>query len=624
MRRENSTFKSAFVSHEGSKLFNNDYYGSAELDRFACYVAADGLDPGDLESDSARIAVQAAIAAFHERPSMRKSALKSYVQAAHQALQQNSGHLSMRASIMVVVTDYQKVRYAWAGNTRFYIYRSGRLLHESLDHSLSQQMARRGELPLDKIARHEERDNLARYAGQPGALTPQVAKKIKLQDSDVISLITRGIWESCDSGDIHSAISSAENDPQLALEGLERLLLDPRPPETDNYTAAVIFVDKVYIDPNRSKKIRRIVIISILILVILVALSVILIIMHNRTEIKRQDMQSAYLSAVEYVGDENYLRAIEEIKTSATLAKELKDQDFQAKTDAYQKLVEAVLNAVDLTAAGDYEGAQAAYLLALDRSRYTDNAGKPYIERRLVTLGQYLSIRDLIALGDTLSALGNYPEAEQKYLDARRLASGISDTEGRKLALEALQNLYDIQDRDEATAQATADQQNQTLREAADMEAAGDQAIKDGDLISAKLYYDIAVARFMALPDEASVARINNKLLQLINTQAQIDQQTSAAEQYLTEGNQLYDSGNYVDAKVKYIQARNIFSRLQNEVALADVITKIDQCDAKIVGVDKSTPAEDTLLEDPLPAEITAPTDISTSETNDSGPGGSM
>ena len=29
MRRENATFKTAFVSYEGSKLHNNDYYGSA-------------------------------------------------------------------------------------------------------------------------------------------------------------------------------------------------------------------------------------------------------------------------------------------------------------------------------------------------------------------------------------------------------------------------------------------------------------------------------------------------------------------------------------------------------------------------------------------------------------------
>ena len=582
MRRENSKFNAAFVSYEGSELFNNDYYGSAELERFACYVAADGLEPGEIESGSARVAVQAAIAAFHEHPSITRRALKRYVRAAHEALRENTEHLSLRASIMVAATNYQKARYAWAGNTRFYLYRAGRLIRESTDHSLARQMAGRGELPMDKIALHEERNNLARYVGQPEALVPQVARKIKFHDGDIFTLITRGAWERCDAGDVKATLDSAENDPKLALDGLERLMLDPYPDELDNYTAAAVFVDKVFTDPNRKKKIRLVVTISLIAAALITALIVLLVVMHNNREAKRRDMNVAFLSAVEYIGDNNYPRAAENLDTAISLAKELKDRTIEDNADRYQKLVDAIINGDDLFAAGDYEGAQDAYLTARDRTRFTDNYGQAYIQRKLALVANFLSVRDLIALGDVLTSNGSYSLAEGKYLDAQRLAAGINDAGGRQEATDALQNLYDLREREQAASQEAAAEQAKTLQEAADMEDAGDKAAAEKDLVSAKLYYDIARERYIALDDSASSARVDGKLSSLADTKAQSDEQSATAAKLVEDGDTDYDSGYYVEAKVKFIQARNIYSRLQDEAALAGVLARIDMCDSMI------------------------------------------
>lgn len=58
MRKYNSSFKTAFLSEEGSKLKNNDYFGFVELDRYACYVIADGIT--DMRSSQgARKAIEA-------------------------------------------------------------------------------------------------------------------------------------------------------------------------------------------------------------------------------------------------------------------------------------------------------------------------------------------------------------------------------------------------------------------------------------------------------------------------------------------------------------------------------------------------------------------------------------
>jgi len=607
MRRENSTFKTSFVSNEGTKLFNNDYYGSAELDRYACYVAADGLESGDIESASAQIAVQAAIAAFHERPSISKGAMRRYVKAAHKALRQNSGQLSLRASITVVVTDYQKVRCSWAGNTRFYLYRAGRLMTENSDHSLSRQMVERGELPIDKIASHEERDNLSRYAGQPKSLSPQITKKIKLQNGDVIMLITRGAWERCDTGDIKAAIDSSETHPELALDGIERLLLDPHPEEVDNYTASAVFIDKVYVDPNRGKKIKKILAITIPIFVVLVAVLIVLLVLRNNRLNRIQEMNTAFISAVEFISDENHPRAAEELETTLRLATEVRDWEFHAMADLHQRLTTAIIHGDELLASGDFEGAQSAFLIAQDRSRFTDNLGQAYIERRLTQIGGLLSVRDLILLGDILAANGNFAQAEQRYLDARLLASGINDAAGRSMAMEALQNLTALQDREAAMSRDAAAQQSQTLQEATEMETAGDRAVAEVDLAGARLFYTVARERFLALGDAISVVRIDEKLQALLNTQEQADGQTQTALRLITEGDRMFDAGNYVEAQVRYIQARNIFARLQDSANLADVLARIDITEIRIRGAEEARDraAAETSNPQTAPAEPT-------------------
>ena len=105
MRKQNSVLKTGFLSEAGSELGNNDYFAYVELDKYACYVIADGLS--DLpESESARLATQTIILAFQEHPSMRKHAIRSYLEAANKALAEAKDTRRLKASVLVVVTDY--------------------------------------------------------------------------------------------------------------------------------------------------------------------------------------------------------------------------------------------------------------------------------------------------------------------------------------------------------------------------------------------------------------------------------------------------------------------------------------------------------------------------------------
>ena len=120
MRRINSEFRTRFMSEEGQKLSNRDYFGYAEMDDFACYVLADSLD-GEPIANSARFVVESLIRSFGEGPSMRKGRLNRYMMEAHRELLKQRGGMHLKASVILAVTDYRRIRYCYVGNSRLYL-----------------------------------------------------------------------------------------------------------------------------------------------------------------------------------------------------------------------------------------------------------------------------------------------------------------------------------------------------------------------------------------------------------------------------------------------------------------------------------------------------------------------
>lgn len=270
MRRDNSTFKTKFISEAGSFLRNADYFAFVEMEDYACYCIADGIDD-DKKRNSAEIAVSTVITQFSEKKKMSKRYLKKYIEAAHKELLKETKDVRLEASILIMVTDYRKMRWIQAGNARLYHWRNGRIVNKSKDQSLSQEMAENGEISIDKIQEHEERHNLFCYLGQPGIFKPFISQKIKLEDGDIVTLCTRGIWENTGEPELLDSIEEA-NEPEDVCTGIEDIILSQRMKLISNYTMSCTYMNKVYQNPKRKalmKKILKIVIPVVLVCAVL-------------------------------------------------------------------------------------------------------------------------------------------------------------------------------------------------------------------------------------------------------------------------------------------------------------------------------------------------------------------
>ncbi|MDR2022915.1 MAG: protein phosphatase 2C domain-containing protein [Hungatella sp.] len=593
MRKENSEFKTAFISHEGTTLHNNDYFAFMEQDKLACYILADGIETGD-ESQSARIAAEAVAAAFNEHPSMTQGAIRKYLMAAHKRLKINRRQLSMKASITVVVTDYTTLRFGYVGNTRFHLYRGGQLLLESRDHSVSWSMMEEDELPKDKIARHEERGNLTRYLGQEENLVPDVSKKIKLKEGDIFTLFTRGIWETIDSYDLQAVFEEAGREPEETVQYVERLILDAHPEEIDNYTFASIFVNKTYIDPHKGKKIKKILKIVIPVLLILLILGVTLFIRHRIWLENKQNMDLYYLSGIEYIQDNNFVRAKEELSKASALAVKVKDISRRDEIAECQKLIDAVMESDELLEKAAYEEALKGYLRARGRSRYADHLAERYIANKLELTKGYINVFDMLNLGDQLKDQGNYALAEEKYLAARLLASQIYDAGGRDKAITALNDLYTQMEKEAVQEKEESKERSQQEIAAADFIIQGDNAFKEGDIVGARMYYTMAKEKYSELGNKTVVASIDKKLALVEDRQKENEERLIGADRYIEEGEDLFDQKKYADAKKQYLLAREIYADLREDSKLEKTQTKIEIVDGYLTGSESVGNSEKT------------------------------
>lgn len=550
MRKENAGFRTTFLSEEGSKLLNRDYFAYIELDNFACYVAADSLDE-EKSNNSAEIAVKCVLREFEEHPSMASFFVKRNLRKAHKELLANNEGMRLRASIAVIVTDYIKFRYASVGNTRASLIRNDRILYGSKDQSLTENLVEEEAIPRDKAALHEERNNLYSYLGQRDRRPDiQICKKRRLANGDILLLYTRGIWENCDTANLLECAKDTAT-PEDMADNVEEFILGKKQPEVDNYTIAVTFVDKVYIAPKRRGSLKKLLAILIPILVILLALGITLFVRHRIRMGKIADMEQFIVSGREYISHNNYERAVEEYRQAEELAGTLKLKDDKEEIDTLLLLAEQIMLADSALEEGDYEKAEELYYDARKLSEQAGGIAGDYLTKQQDKVSRYLEIFELLESGELKEEYGDYAGAIESYKKAKAQAVALYDKELRAEALEkqraAEESLEKLRQAElaelEANIQAAIekeqvalDLENQSLmndkQNALELETKGNELMKNEDYVSAIAYFETAMGMYenLEMPERVRSLEAQIKACKKLDEEAKRKAQEEAQQ----------------------------------------------------------------------------------------------
>ena len=584
MRKQNSKFNTNFISEEGSSLKNSDFFAYAELDNFACYVLADGIEDV-ADSESAKEAVESIIAKFQEKPSISKGKIHGYLKHANEVLLKAEKYMKLKASIVVAITDYENVRFGYAGNVRAKLYRNNKTFYKTIDTSLSSEMVSKEMISEDALSRHEQRSNLYTFLGQKG-FSPVISGKIKLVDTDILILYTKGVWENVSEGEIDNIFAESGKDPKDALLKVEAVLLDKNLGYIDNYTIAGIYIDKVFIESDTKKKKRRklILIVSIVSVVVILGAIIALYFYKKYTKELKEDMNTHYEKMLKFIEMENYTKADTECEESIKKAESLRNKEMKELLYHYEQVIEGIIEADEKYDAKSYKEAKPLYELILSEIPYADNAGLSYVRKRLDFISGYESVNLSLDNGDILFDSEIYDKARERYVDAKTEARDIGYEEGKLKAEAKLLAVDQAIARKDEGKQAEADKQSQNLKSANDMLSAGDEALSKGDFLSARANYNTAKDILEKSGESAGLSELEQKISTADKKISEGDEEKNKAGGYAVTADEAFLRGDFESARENYEYARRLYVKLKDEIntiemdkKLSDVQKRIDE-----------------------------------------------
>ena len=201
-------------SRRGTRKSNQDRIAYCYSRDAVLMLVADGMG-GHLRGElAAEIAMQHISAAFRREATPRLDDPRSFLQrtitAAHRAIVRNAGESGLpespRTTCVACIVQDDTARWAHAGDSRLYHIRAGRILAQTRDHSLVQQLIDSGRIREEAVAAHPDRNRIFNCLGSQGLPRVDLSEDTRLNTGDSLILCTDGLWGPLSGKIISSAV----------------------------------------------------------------------------------------------------------------------------------------------------------------------------------------------------------------------------------------------------------------------------------------------------------------------------------------------------------------------------------------------------------------------------------
>ena len=233
-------FEVSKYSHIGRREQNEDYAAILQIGSRLIVVVADGLGGLSFGEVASRKAVESIIKELSDK-SVNEDDLLDAIESASDiiyAVQMPGKPMSTTASILWV--DETEAWAGHVGDTRIYQIRDGKILYQSIDHSVAQMNVLVGKLAPDQIRRSKDRNRLIRVLGEADAPMTDT-EPLDIQIGDCFLLCTDGFWEPVSEDAMLETLASA-NSPRDWLSRMRKIVENANDPAQDNNTAVCVWV----------------------------------------------------------------------------------------------------------------------------------------------------------------------------------------------------------------------------------------------------------------------------------------------------------------------------------------------------------------------------------------------
>lgn len=233
-------------SRRGTRKSNQDRVAYCYTRDALLMLVADGMG-GHLHGElAAEIAAQFITREFRREAQSRlrnpAAFLQQALSGAHRAIVKRAEDDVLaevpRTTCVACVVQDGAACWAHAGDSRLYHLREGRILAQTRDHSLVQQLIDSGRMRAEAAPAHPERNRIYNCLGSARPPRVDLSESTQLQTGDVLLLCSDGLWGPLSAKLISSAVQKAgimQAAPEL-LDQAERR----SGRECDNLTAIVM------------------------------------------------------------------------------------------------------------------------------------------------------------------------------------------------------------------------------------------------------------------------------------------------------------------------------------------------------------------------------------------------
>jgi len=248
----------ATLSNVGGRDTNEDASGvwSAPPNAIVCVVSdgAGGHGGGDIAS---KLVVTAALASLQQTPECSCDAVRRALAEADRAITEKQGLeprlARMRATAVVFCCDAARRRAAWGhiGDSRLYYFRSRRIVLQTRDHSVVQNMVDAGYLRQGELRAAPERSLLFAALGEPRHCEPAVQEGA-IDRGDMFLICTDGVWEHVTEPELERLLDHARTAADWLAE-IEASVLRARREQQDNFSAIAVWCTESAESPQKPR-----------------------------------------------------------------------------------------------------------------------------------------------------------------------------------------------------------------------------------------------------------------------------------------------------------------------------------------------------------------------------------
>lgn len=186
----------------GARRVQQDRLGHWQTDQALLLAVADGLGGHARGEVAAEIGIRLLGEAF-QREAQPKLAdpdvfLARALAEGHEAILLEGRRLGLpetpRTVIVACVVQDGWAYWTHVGDCRLYLFRQGRIVHRTRDHSVVQQLIDQGRIREEAAASHPERNRLIQCLGGYSTPRPEAPRRERLARDDILVLCSDGFW----------------------------------------------------------------------------------------------------------------------------------------------------------------------------------------------------------------------------------------------------------------------------------------------------------------------------------------------------------------------------------------------------------------------------------------------